>query len=439
MTTAIVRTHPQASTLGSDIALDLFNDDIPATVHIAKDFHASEGAPIPEANEVLLALAASTYVLDKAVSREATPTRWTREFDLAIPRHDKHSPGPDKLSKTLTFLTGDEWRIKEVDKYQAWSDKVPDFSGYDAVCLFSGGLDSYCGAIGLLSRGLRVVLVGHHDGGITGKPQKDLADALDELYPDQLVLHQGNVGVREDEPRGVKAIENTHRSRSLLFIALGLAIAGAIGNNVPLYVPENGPISLNVPLTAARRGTASTRTTHPHYLRLLDAMITHMGIDNPIVNPFQLMTKGELTETKLTTARLRDLALATVSCSRTDDYRYSSEDVRARWVFSDPDALNCGYCFPCLIRRAALHRVGLDDSSDYRVDVADAPQVFDAGSDASQDLRAVLAALRRGETADEVLLSGPLPDRVHEHAAVYLRGRQELRDWLSDGLLSKVS
>jgi hypothetical protein len=67
------------------------------------------------------------------------------------------------------------------------------------------------------------------------------------------------------------------RSRSLLFFALGTAVAAALGEAVPLRVPENGLVSLNVPLTGTRLSSLSTRTTHPYFMERLAACVAALG------------------------------------------------------------------------------------------------------------------------------------------------------------------
>jgi hypothetical protein len=78
------------------------------------------------------------------------------------------------------------------------------------------------------------------------------------------------------------------RSRSLLYLALGLAAAAGFGGATPLIIPENGWISLNPPLTTNRLGSCSTRTTHPYFLEQLTGLWREVGLINPLVNPYKL-------------------------------------------------------------------------------------------------------------------------------------------------------
>jgi len=70
-------------------------------------------------------------------------------------------------------------------------------------------------------------------------------------------------------------------------------VASAVDPACPLYVPENGFIGINVPLSASRSGSASTRTTHPHFMALMRQVLDAVGLPNPVVNPYRLATKGE--------------------------------------------------------------------------------------------------------------------------------------------------
>jgi hypothetical protein len=133
-----------------------------------------------------------------------------------------------------------------------------------ASCLAAPGGGAILGRAGFSGRGHRsagsraaVVLVSHYDFGQLASTQQRLAAGLQEHYgPDR--LH--HLGMRV---QFAASPEITLRSRSLLYLALGLTAAAAFGPAPPLIVPENGWISLNPPLTLSRLGPYSTRTTHP--------------------------------------------------------------------------------------------------------------------------------------------------------------------------------
>ncbi|MEW6658769.1 MAG: hypothetical protein AB1424_08915 [Thermodesulfobacteriota bacterium] len=226
--------------------------------------------------------------------------------------------------------------------------------------------------------------------------QQALTGALAAHYGPEQVQH---LGLRVQFP---EAPELTLRSRSLLFLALGLTAASAFGPEMPLLIPENGWVSLNPPLTLNRLGSYTTRTTHPIFLEQLTRLWRDAGINQPLLNPYQRLTKGELLEQCRHRELLRKLARQSISCAR---------PVASRWRRQAGG--ECGYCYPCLLRRAALHRLGWDRGEDYLLDVLAAPGAL-GHRVRGRDLRALLLALRTweespGEMASRVSGGKPGP------------------------------
>ena len=93
--------------------------------------------------------------------------------------------------------------------------------------------------------------------------------------PLTLRLRRPNAAQRRPAPTDR---ENTTRSRSFFFIAAGLARAALLGPEAPLYVPENGVIGINVPVSPSRAGSLSTRTTHPFFMAMLRRLLDSIGI-----------------------------------------------------------------------------------------------------------------------------------------------------------------
>lgn len=83
----------------------------------------------------------------------------------------------------------------------------------------------------------------------------------------------------------------SQRARSIIFLAYGVFMATTLaryhaGDEVTLYVCENGFIALNPPLTGGRLGSLSTRTTHPIVLSLLQQVEAHPGAGTPVLHWF---------------------------------------------------------------------------------------------------------------------------------------------------------
>jgi hypothetical protein len=379
----------------------------------------------------LLLFATMAYAVDKLVRRFNAVDRWRRDMEMVVPvaDPDRWEAVGDDLAGCLNFLTGDRWCLR-FSKREHGLVIPPDkprrrtsvkVQG-DAVCTLSGGVDSVVGAIDWLeanSGGL--VVVGHHDTHIAG-PLSDQERVLAALRPH----YKGRIG---EVLLGIglqpSGDEITLRSRSLMFIALGVFLADAVGNGVPLLLPENGTIALNVPLTPSRRGSCSTRTAHPHYICRLQDILGRLGLGVQIVNPLLGKTKGEAVAQCSNQAVMRGLLLETASCAKRGH--------KETWV--NRTARSCGRCMPCVYRRAAFHGIGLDTEV-YGVDVCTGQlDLDDRDGEAADDFRACLSFLRQGHTRKAVarmlLANGPLPlADLPGYADTVYRAMDEVRRWL---------
>lgn len=125
---------------------------------------------------------------------------------------------------------------------------------------------------------------------------------------------------------------------------------------------------------------------------------------------------------------LKHLAPLTVSCARPEVARWQRQEAGA-----------CGYCYPCLMRRAALHRLGWDDSHDYRVDVLSDPEILPHRVKGS-DLRALLLALKTWEETPRDLearlwLGSPTAELAEGRTAAFSvlgQGFEEIGAWVKD-------
>lgn len=188
----------------------------------------------------------------------------------------------------------------------------------------------------------------------------------------------------------------------------------------PVYIPENGFIGINVPLTRARTGSYSTRTTHPYFIKSLGAAAASVGIQNPILNPFRLKTKGEILADTRNPTLLKTLAPLSISCSHPEAARYVKREQG-----------NCGYCFPCLIRRSSMAHVGWDGPIGYAWDALTGEGLLDRQTRRGADLRAVANGVLAERPDRDILRNGPIPDGEHvEFLRVWRAGTLELKDWL---------
>jgi 7-cyano-7-deazaguanine synthase in queuosine biosynthesis len=387
------------------------------------------GGPHPPGSGAVSFLLTSlaVWAADKLLPRNLTPDAWTRAIELNLPAGPSWLRLAPRLEKLLNFLTGDVWVLKLRESHLGFTPQSRWEHPWlpDEVVLFSGGLDSLAGAVDRLEAGRRVLLLSHYDFGQLAATQQTLADALEQHYGPDRVCH---LGLRMQFP---EAPELTLRSRSLLYLGLAVAAAAALGAGTPVVIPENGWISLNLPLTASRLGSYSTRTTHPYFLQGLASLWREAGLAHPLVNPHQALTKGEVLESCRNRGLLKELCRRTVSCARPVVARWRGQGERGQE--------SCGYCYPCLIRRAALNRLGWDEGADYGLDVLAEKETL-VHRVRGRDLRALLLALKTwdqspwelearwwlGESPGEILARYP------QARAVLAAGFAELSKFFGD-------
>jgi len=212
------------------------------------------------------------------------------------------------------------------------------------------------------------------------------------------------------------------RTRSLNFIAFGAVVAATLATSkgvpVTLFIPENGFIALNPPLTSRRIGALSTRTTHPHFLAMIQEVFIGLGIPVAIENPFACKTKGEMIAGCADQGTLHAIAHDTVSCGK---WKRSGEQ--------------CGKCVPCLIRRGSFHAAGWTDPTSYQLAGRDLRAVLDRDEGRDDVLAMVLAARRFPieNLSQWVGKAGPLPRDPAYRAKlleVASRGMTEVRTYL---------
>lgn len=362
-----------------------------------------------------LSIALGVIAADESCSRNDSTDGWTRDIELtvAVSKPAAWTPHTSKLEAALRFLTTDRWTLKLMDgglypAPPAGSTPRPE----DCVSLLSGGLDSFVGAVDLKAAGLTPLLVSQVAPG-DKSVQRDIARTLMGNYLHLQLNHYAR------PPAGFS--ERSQRARSIVFIAYAVLAATSLASYaktsaIDIYIPENGFISLNIPLTTLRLASHSTRTTHPYYLGLLQELFDAVGLRVRLVNPYQFKTKGEMLTGCSDQGILETYAGETTSCGRF-----------ARNAFT-----HCGRCVPCQIRRAAFHRWGSDPTHGYKYAKLGINDPRHAGFDDVRSMAiAVDTAKKRGLNAwiGSGLSMVPLQDRTH-YVGVVQRGIVEIGAFL---------
>lgn len=140
--------------------------------------------------------------------------------------------------------------------------------------------------------------------------------------------------------------------QGVIFFAFALLASCGIHYNEigrkEIIVPENGFISLNIPLSLIRIGSLSTKTTHPVYMSMLQSIWNDLGLKVDLILPYKYRTKGEVLIECKNQETMKALIFSSTSCGK-----YQRHGLR-----------HCGECVPCLVRRAAFKRAGIKDETE---------------------------------------------------------------------------
>lgn len=382
----------------------------------------------------LMNFALGIYTIDQVLSRQINGFQgWSRHLIVSFPVHDLQLWNNVKadFETYLSFLSGDKWEIvfrqnSAIREFVLPEDRNPD--NFSKVSLFSGGLDSFIGAIDLLTEQEKPFFVSHYKTS-ESKVQDILMNALKEEFGENNFTSQ-KIRVQPNQSNPLAEKENSSRARSFLFITLGIATANCLDDNMELILPENGLISLNIPLTKSRLSSHSTRTTHPYFVDGLNRTFEKLRIQNKIRNPYRFKTKGQMILECQNREFLNQHISETISCSHPENSRF----------LGNRPGLNCGYCVPCIIRQSAENAAG-NISTSYAIgDVRQTPpaQNIKKGS----DYRAFKMGLEklsningRHSLALQIIRSGPIPYQnvreLDDYISVYERGMNEVSQFLN--------
>jgi hypothetical protein len=326
---------------------------------------------------------------------------WRRRFRFRVPvrRPDlwRRLEVQDLLIETLS-LSDDDYAfdfVQHPNPAPAGLQPYLDFRdsgdlGFvpDDVILFSGGLDSFAGAIeSLLGYGRKVALVSHQSSPMVMSKQSQLVMALrDRTKGGQLFHVPVSVTKGQEE-----AVEFTQRSRAFLFATLGLVVARLFRRNtVRLY--ENGIVSLNLPVASHVLGARASRTTHPKVLADFTRLFS-LILDEPVTveNPYFWKTKSDVVAV-IAEHGCADLIAETFSCARVREATR-----RGR---------HCGVCSQCIDRRFGILGAGLGEHEPedaYVVDLFRGERT--PGRDVVMAESYVLHALKLADMSEQTFLN----------------------------------
>lgn len=282
----------------------------------------------------LLDIAGAIYRVESQIRRRTTDPAVA--WEIEAPVRDAEfwkTTGGAPLAAILSFLNRARWKFTFVDRPNAVDFKTPAIDGreVDKVTLFSGGMDSLCGAGSDTHARDRIALVSFYHG--QSALQARLADELGYSPPTQWRL------------RGQRGREGMNFIRSFMFLTLGAITAHTYGARRILQY-ENGVLATAVPQSG---NFIPTRHAHPEtHRRMMDLLRSVFGTDFSIENPFLEMTKRQVGK-KLTEA---------VGQAKSDELHRQTETC---WYLFQPavrghkkqNGQPCGVCTPCIVRLTA--------------------------------------------------------------------------------------
>lgn len=335
-----------------------------------KDLQTCVGKELDSLVKDLLDIAVAVYMSDQYIERDGN---LNRRISILIPVRNlvRWEAAKNTLVRTIAFLIQNEFDIhfvqgdNEPSKFESYEPK----DSQKCVCLLSGGLDSASGAVCLAQARRKPIFVSHWSSPKLKGFQDDVRKSLETNFkktfkhcPVRIHPSYGHARFKLDQEKEKQMIQF---SRSFLYLSLASAVALALKLK-DVYVCENGPMALNVPISESR---LNTRTVHPKFLALYGGLIKEVfGVELAIQNPFAYKTKGEAVSL-LKPPKLAELIKASCSCW---EYPWVSAIANRRGKIGFTGK-HCGECYPCVMRRISLHAAGLssveDAANEYLVDV----------------------------------------------------------------------
>lgn len=304
---------------------------------------------IPDRYLDLLEIAAYVYCADRFVNRgnKESPyfTGWQRNLKHIIFVRDYEFWCDNSviklLEELLSFLSGDLHNFEFFPGHS--TPRVGMFDGEEYwpptteschIVMFSGGLDSTSGAYDLLKNSnKKLYLASHVSSAGVKKTQRAIIKELERQFPSRVFHLMFGCNLK-----GERAREETQRTRSFLYAAVGAAVARRYCQNKLLFF-ENGVLSINLPPSEQFHNGRTTRSTHPKIIYKYSQLFSLVNENIfRVENPFFWKSKTDIIQLLKQNGGF-DFLNSTVSCSRTFDKGIKHRNT------------HCGRCSQCIDRR----------------------------------------------------------------------------------------
>jgi len=243
------------------------------------------------------------------------------------------------MEQMFAFLLGRHHQFQIIEKLESRIEEITDdvpSEQIDAICLYSGGLDSTVGYLAAKQKyeKIKLVFVDHEIHRIGG-------------YVHEIVQ---SLNVEKDLLKATSYSGGSNflqQTRGFLYLTAAAIYANHLGSE-RIIISECGVTKYQPAISIADE---ITKTTHPYMLKLATELFKKKGINVSIKMPFDDYTKAEMVSLYRNHA---DLLKNTYSCR---GLRITSDNKR-----------ECGYCMGCLIKNIALTYVTGQKQNQFLLD-----------------------------------------------------------------------
>lgn len=267
-----------------------------------------------------------------------------RKLKITVPiyNYDKIKKIIPDLYELVKYMTnGENWDIQIVKNEGVKKIDTGRLDlqtkKYNNVCLLSGGLDAFSGA---LAEKYNKTLY------ITTKTNDTEIINAEYVYK-EFLMNDMNSHIIIDKYNLSKDTHYTQRTRTLFFLANAFIFADYFKiSEIKMY--ENGIMSLN-PKFYFRR--VVTKTTHPKTIYLINKILNELNINIRIVNPYMYLTKSEVLN-KIPDEYKKEIK-NTKTCSKNHGIQALSNRKSGE--------THCGLCTACILRQISVLNSNLSE------------------------------------------------------------------------------
>jgi 7-cyano-7-deazaguanine synthase in queuosine biosynthesis len=327
-----------------------FLDQVPRDVDVCEEgfpklkvLNAFGSKGMSRAAMDIIDVAVAVYAIERNLpGRQRTNPVSRIELSMELREPDLWNETATQTLEELLFFMGDTRWSFDFSHSDTPNDHIvlaaEEDSSIRAVVLFSGGLDSLCGAASIRDS-TNAKLVSYYTKQKT--LQQRLAEKLEMSTPVQWGWDS-----RPPSGRG-----RSFKYRGFFFLCLAAVTALSYGANRIVQF-ENGILASGI---APSPSDITTKHAHFRLHRLCEILFSEvLGGEWSIENPFRLKTKREEyldLVSELGQSKARSLANMTETCwNLYAGFKLKKGDREIR----KENGVPCGFCVPCIIRQTAL-------------------------------------------------------------------------------------